>query len=74
MYLMNPVTGEVAPEQEWRDIYEYTPEEEWGGENFEDAKLIEVHWNPYEEDWEEGPENFDYLEYFDESFEKYLDN
>lgn len=40
--LMNPATGSVAPESEWLADFESMSAEEWGGENFEDAGLIEV--------------------------------
>lgn len=40
--LMNPQTGSVAPETEWRNDFEGMTSEEWGGENFEDGGLIEV--------------------------------
>lgn len=40
--LMNPATGSVAPESEWREDFASMSHEEWGGETFEDAELIEV--------------------------------
>lgn len=40
--LMNPRTGSVAPESEWGADFQNMPPEEWGGENFEDAGLVEV--------------------------------
>lgn len=40
--LMNPATGSVAPESEWMADFQAMTPEEWGGENFEDAGLIEV--------------------------------
>lgn len=44
--LMNPATGSVATENEWRaDFADIAPEdrpEVWGGQNFEDGGLIEV--------------------------------
>lgn len=44
--LMNPVTGSVAPESEWRqDFADVAPEDRvdvWGGPRFEDGGLIEV--------------------------------
>lgn len=40
--LMNPHTGSVAPESEWRKDFESMTAEEWGGNSFEDADLIEV--------------------------------
>lgn len=43
---MNPVTGSVAPEDEWRADFADIPLEDrpevWGGSNFEDGGLIEV--------------------------------
>ena len=39
---MNPATGSVAPASEWRAEFEAATPEEWGGENFEDAGLVEV--------------------------------
>ena len=41
-YFMNPTTGSVAPESEWREDFASMTAEEWGGERFEDAGLIEV--------------------------------
>ena len=40
--LMNPVTGSVATEAEWRADFASMSAEELGGENFEDGGLIEV--------------------------------
>ena len=40
--LMNPATGSVAPESEWRSDFEDMSAEEWGGDTFESAGLIEV--------------------------------
>ncbi len=40
--LMNPVTGTVAPESEWRADFECCSLEEWGSDTFESANLIEV--------------------------------
>ena len=46
--LMNPETGSVAPESEWRQIYADCMSHgeegvgQWGGEEFDDAWLIEV--------------------------------
>ena len=40
--LMNPYTGSVAPESEWRADFENVTAEQWGGESFEDGELIEV--------------------------------
>lgn len=40
--LMNPYTGSVAPESEWRADFENMTAEQWGGESFEDGELIEV--------------------------------
>lgn len=56
--LMNPFTGSVAPESEWRaDFADIAPEdlpEVWGGPNFEDAGLVEVVWDDAAEDWREA--------------------
>lgn len=55
--LMNPATGSVAPESEWRqDFADIVPEERvdvWGGPRFEDGGLIEVKWNSETECYEE---------------------
>ena len=40
--LMNPKTGGVAPESEWRTDFENIASVVWGGPKFEDAGLIEV--------------------------------
>lgn len=40
--LMNPNTGNVASESEWMNDFNSMTEEEWGGNSFEDAGLIEV--------------------------------
>lgn len=40
--LMNPETGSVAPESEWLADFESMTAEEWGGESFDDAGLVEV--------------------------------
>ena len=40
--LMNPIDGSVAPESEWLADFQAMTPEEWGGENFDDAELIEV--------------------------------
>lgn len=40
--LMNVLTGSVAPESEWLADFQGMTTEEWGGENFEDAGLVEV--------------------------------
>ena len=44
--LMNPATGSVASEDEWRDDFaDIAPEDRpdvWGGPDFEDGGLIEV--------------------------------
>lgn len=40
--LMNPNTGSVAPESEWVNDFNTMSPEEWGGDRFEDAGLIEV--------------------------------
>ena len=48
--LMNPATGSVASESEWLAAFESMSAEEWGGEYFEDAGLIEVVANVESED------------------------
>ena len=40
--LMNPATGSVATLEEWKADFESMTAEEWGGQNFEDAGLVEV--------------------------------
>ena len=40
--MMNPATGSVAPESEWREDFERLSAEEWGGATFESAGLVEV--------------------------------
>ena len=44
-YLMNPHTGTVQTENEWREDFEHSDPDEWGGENFEDATLVPVRRN-----------------------------
>lgn len=41
-YFMNLATGSVDTEENWRELYEESTPEEWGGEDFEDAGLVEV--------------------------------
>lgn len=41
-YLMNPMTGSVATLEEWQGDFVHMSSEEWGGETFEAAGLIEV--------------------------------
>lgn len=41
-YLMNPETGTVASHEEWISDFNASTPEEWGGETFEDAALLEV--------------------------------
>ena len=41
-YFMNPATGSVATLEEWKADFESMTAEEWGGQNFEDAGLVEV--------------------------------
>ena len=45
-YFMNPATGSVSSLEEWKaDFADIAPEERpevWGGQNFEDAGLVEV--------------------------------
>ncbi|WP_205224886.1 hypothetical protein [Desulfogranum marinum] len=43
--LMNPHSGSVATEEEWREKFANSSPEEWGGENFEDADLTPVIFN-----------------------------
>ena len=47
--LMNPATGSVATLEEWKaDFADIAPEDRpeiWGGQNFEDAGLVEVIWD-----------------------------
>lgn len=40
--MMNPSTGSVAPESEWRADFQAMTPEEWGGDTFEAAWLVEV--------------------------------
>lgn len=40
--LMNPISGDVQTEQEWREDYATMDPGLWGGPEFEDANLIEV--------------------------------
>ena len=40
--LMNLATGSVATIEEWKADFESMTAEEWGGETFEDAGLVEV--------------------------------
>ena len=41
-YFMNPATGSVATREEWKDDFDSMTAEEWGGETFESARLVEV--------------------------------
>lgn len=41
-YYMNPRTGTVQTIDEWREDFEHSDPDEWGGEDFEDAELVEV--------------------------------
>ena len=41
-YFMNPATGSVSTIEEWKSDFESMTAEEWGGQNFEDAGLVEV--------------------------------
>ena len=41
-YFMNPATGSVATREEWKADFESMTAEEWGGQTFEDAGLVEV--------------------------------
>lgn len=40
--LMNPATGSVAPREEWEQDFREMTAEEWGGDTFESAGLVEV--------------------------------
>ena len=40
--MMNPATGSVATEEEWREDFERLSAEEWGGTTFESAGLVDV--------------------------------
>lgn len=40
--MMNPATGSVATLSEWLEDFDTLSPEEWGGETFESAGLIEV--------------------------------
>lgn len=40
--LMNPTTGSVATESEWLSDFNAMTAEEWGGDTFEAAGLVEV--------------------------------
>ena len=51
-YLMNPPTGSVDTEENWRADFEDTVPELWGGPAFEDAELIEVYYNTDTAAWE----------------------
>ena len=50
---MNPETGTVASHEEWISDFNASTPEEWGGETFEDAALLEVVENV------EGQEGYD---------------
>lgn len=53
--LMSPATGSVFPEGEWRKIYANVSPEEWGGQEFYDARLEEVVRNqPGQPGYDEG--------------------
>ena len=41
-YFMNPATGSVATLEEWKADFASMTSEEWGGETFESAGLVEV--------------------------------
>ena len=51
--LMNPATGSVNTERAWLSDFQEMSPEEWGGETFQDAGLVEVFRNI------EGTPNFD---------------
>ena len=52
--LMNPATGSVATIEEWKADFESMTAEEWGGQNFEDAGLVEVIWKEESNDLSEA--------------------
>lgn len=62
MMLMNPNTGSVASREEWEADFQSMTAEEWGGEKFEDAGLVEVtpnientpDYDPQAGDWREA--------------------
>lgn len=62
MMLMNPATGSVASREEWDADFKSSTHEEWGGEDFEDAGLVEVipniegedGYDPQAGDWREA--------------------
>jgi hypothetical protein len=41
-YLMNPHTGSVDTEENWKSEFREMSSEEWGGKTYEDARLFEV--------------------------------
>jgi len=41
-FFMNPHTGSIDTEENWRSDFASMTSEEWGGETFDDAGLIEV--------------------------------
>lgn len=52
--LMNPATGNVAPLEEWKSDFTSMSAEEWGGDRFEDADLVEVIWDEDSQTWIEA--------------------
>lgn len=56
--LMNAATGSVATIEEWKaDFAEIATEDRpeiWGGQNFEDADLVEVVWDEGSQTWIEA--------------------
>lgn len=42
VFLMDPETGVVQTEAEWRSTYSLLPADLWGGERFEEVPLIRV--------------------------------
>ena len=52
-YLMNPVTGSIDTEEDWRAVFRSVSPEEWGGDDFDDAKLVPVIYTD-DSGWVEG--------------------
>lgn len=51
VFFMEPQSGVVQTEVEWRSDYARMPPEMWGGERFEDAGLVPVIWSDAENRW-----------------------
>lgn len=49
--LMNPLTGTVQTEAEWKADFRSMQSEQWGGESFEGAELTEVEWDEASGTW-----------------------